>query len=115
MSDTGSFHLPPPQPHPQPPRPPQPAYEPSHALTPLPQPPLPYASPPLPPQQHATGASTASYTARDPQVPLPEQRTPGRRSHAAARRPGPPAKVVIPLVLLALACYAVGFWALVRI
>ncbi|MFI9343215.1 protein kinase [Streptomyces sp. NPDC052773] len=119
MSDTGSFHLPPPQPHPQPhlqpPRPPQPAYEPSHALTPRPQPPLPYASPPLPPQQHATGASTASYTARDPQLPLPEQRTPGRRSHAAARRPGPPAKVVIPLVLLALACYAVGFWALTRI
>jgi serine/threonine-protein kinase len=30
-------------------------------------------------------------------------------------RPGPPAKVAVPLLLLALACYAVGFWALTRI
>ncbi|MEV5310701.1 serine/threonine-protein kinase [Streptomyces sp. NPDC052610] len=136
MSDTGSFHLPPPiapdslsTPNapthvlssPQPPesrqspaaQPPQPPQRPQ---TIAPAPPTwasapPPPSPPRLPQQPAD-ASTASYTAQAPQVPLPAQRTSRRRSHAAARRPGPPAKVAIPLVLLALACYAVGFWAL---
>jgi hypothetical protein len=30
----------------------------------------------------------------------------------ARRRPGPPAKVAVPVLLIALACFAVGFWAL---
>ncbi|MGX1131848.1 serine/threonine protein kinase [Streptomyces glaucescens] len=129
MSDTGSFHLPPPiapdplgtpnaptdvlssaqspqSPAPQPPQ----AAPPPAAWAPGPPPPLP---PRLP--QRPADASTASYTAQAPQVPLPAQRTSRRRSHAAARHPGPPAKVAIPLVLLALACYAVGFWALGRL
>ncbi|WP_330458829.1 protein kinase [Streptomyces sp. NBC_00820] len=38
--------------------------------------------------------------------------TPHRR---ARRHPGPPARVAIPVLLLALACYAVGFWALARV
>ncbi|RZU30037.1 serine/threonine-protein kinase [Streptomyces sp. BK022] len=82
MSDTGSFHLPPPPP----PRPPA--------------------------EPH-----TAAYTARDPRTPgLPTEtpRAPGHRAHSRSR-PGPPAKVAVPVLLLALVCYAVGFWALTRV
>ncbi|MFD7299808.1 protein kinase [Streptomyces pharetrae] len=123
MSDTGSFHLPPPAPAPPEPtppthplsppsHPPQPPYTaPSPAPVPVPVPP----TPPPSPRRQPVDASTASYTAQDPQVPLPAQRISRRRSHAAARRPGPPAKVAVPLLLLALACYAVGFWALTQL
>ncbi|WP_405871075.1 serine/threonine protein kinase [Streptomyces sp. NBC_00005] len=144
MSDTGSFHLPPPQatvssartPAPQTPTPhaqaqphqgghQQPAYvsphDPTHVL------PSPQSHVPLHPAQALTpaadqraDASTASYTAQVPQVPPSAQeisQETTRRNHRArpARRPGPPAKVAIPLLLLALTCYAVGFWALTRI
>ncbi|MEU6669341.1 serine/threonine-protein kinase [Streptomyces sp. NPDC046727] len=110
LSDTGSFRLPPPQ---QPPTP---------DPVPVPAPnPLPYL-PPAPP----VDTTTAAYTARDAQVPpyapplpapasAPAPRARGRRARRAARRPGPPAKAAIPILLLALACYAVGFWALTRI
>ncbi|CUW29110.1 serine/threonine-protein kinase [Streptomyces reticuli] len=111
-SDTGSFRLPPP------PQPPSPA-----------PPPVP-SGPPGP----RLDTGTAAYTTRDPQVPPyappapapsappepqvsyvpPAPRARGRRARRAARRPGPPARAAIPLLLLALACYAVGFWALVR-
>ncbi|WP_172382850.1 serine/threonine-protein kinase [Streptomyces sp. MNP-20] len=38
------------------------------------------------------------------------------RSHAARpQRGGPPVKVALPMLLAALACFAVGFWALFRI
>lgn len=82
-----------------------------------------------PAQSQRGDTTTAAYTARSPQVPLPAQQTspspapapsavPGPRRAARhtrrARRPGPPAKVVVPVLLLALACYAVGFWALAR-
>jgi serine/threonine protein kinase len=169
MSDTGSFHLPPPQatvtssrtpaapaPHAESPaqaQPPSPArvqpqpqpqapahhhgqdhsphvspYDPTHvlssprahvphypdqALTPTPA--------PGPARHQGTDASTASYTAQGPQVPPPAQQIPQRRHRAgragrrAARHPGPPARVAVPLLLLALACYAVGFWALAHI
>ncbi|MFF8937654.1 protein kinase [Streptomyces paradoxus] len=127
MSDTGSFHLPPPQvtvtsspapgqqaavPHQQSPVSP---YDPTHRLSPAqPLPPV-YSGPPLPPaEQYRTDASTASYTARTPQSP-PSGQTPSRHRARRASRPGPPAKVAIPVLLLALACYAVGFWALTRI
>ncbi|WP_128435558.1 serine/threonine-protein kinase [Streptomyces cyaneus] len=84
------------------------------------------AQPPTPTQHQRVDASTASYTAQSPQVPPSEPpiRQPRRRgghratrraSRGLARRPGPPAKVTVPLLLLALACYAVGFWALTRI
>ncbi|GAA2764357.1 hypothetical protein GCM10010103_33980 [Streptomyces paradoxus] len=127
MSDTGSFHLPPPQvtvtsspvpghqaavPHQQPPVSP---YDPTHRLSPAqPLPPV-YSGPPLPPaEQYRTDASTASYTARTPQSP-PSGQAPSRHRARRPSRPGPPAKVAIPVLLLALACYAVGFWALARI
>ncbi|MFF5648923.1 protein kinase [Streptomyces collinus] len=127
MSDTGSFHLPPPQatvtsspalgqqaaaPHQQPPVSP---YDRTHRLAPAqPLPPV-YSGPPLPPAEHyGTEASTASYTARSPQSP-PSGQTPSRHRARRPSRPGPPARVAIPVLLLALACYAVGFWALTQI
>ncbi|MFF7310772.1 protein kinase [Streptomyces sp. NPDC008137] len=148
MSDTGSFHLPPPQatgtssptpdarPHdaqaPHPPEPPVSPYDTTHRLhTSQPLPPAysghaSHPGQPLPPTAHySTGTSTASYTAQTPhhapQVPQVPQAPPPARAasrHRAVRqrrRPGPPAKVAVPLLLLALACYAVGFWALTRI
>lgn len=122
MSETGSFHLPPPQPtvtSSPAPGPPQ-----AHARTPdFPgsqryRPPY---APPLPdqaltpsPEQRAD-VPTASYTARSPQSRPPAQAYPQHRAARRRRRPGPPARVAVPLLLLALACYAVGFWALTRI
>jgi serine/threonine protein kinase len=159
MSDTGSFHLPPPQPTgtssptstPSPAQPPAPR-PPAYAPAPLPHPPAPGSSAgsyapettfalPSHGQRH-TGSSTASYTAQDPagaqsspqspeslRAPYPppalhvsqvSQVSEGgerRRRHRAVRRgrPGPPAKVAVPMLLLALVCYAVGFWALAHV
>jgi hypothetical protein len=133
MSDTGSFHLPPPQvlaahaptrqteqqhapAYPQHQQEPQstppdatplhaPHPEPTHVPSPQPHPPLGLSQAPTSAVQQHAYASTGSYTAQLAQVP--------RRSRAISRRrPGPPAKVVIPVLLLALACFAVGFWAL---
>lgn len=112
--DTGSFPLPPPRPgiplaeglHPSPgaslepvahvsPRDPDHDHDPTHVL------------------RQRAAASTASYTAQDPRVPAPAQAISGHRA-VRPRHPGPPARVAVPLLLLALACYAVGFWALAR-
>ncbi|MET9833011.1 protein kinase [Streptomyces sp. NPDC006385] len=103
-------------------------YDNTHVL-PSPQPQTPHyypAQPPTPAPHQGVDASTASYTAESPQVPpsappIPQprrrggHRAPRRTAHGVTRRPGPPAKVAIPLLLLALACYAVGFWALAHI
>ncbi|GAA1012521.1 serine/threonine protein kinase [Streptomyces sp. F-3] len=112
MSDTGSFRLPPPQAIPSaPPAPPVPP--PSFS----PAPPPSAGVPPAPVAR--ADASTASYTARDPQqVPVPAREGLAHHPRHAVRRPrrpGPPARVAVPLLLLALACYAVGFWALTRL
>ncbi|MEV5437413.1 serine/threonine-protein kinase [Streptomyces sp. NPDC052682] len=108
MSDTGSFHLPPPQP----PSTVTPSVQ-SH--TPPPPPPYP-ARPLLPAPQQRADASTASYTAQAPPVPPPAPPTARHRGgRRRRRRTGPPAKVAIPVLVLALVCYAVGFWALTRI
>ncbi|RMI91297.1 serine/threonine protein kinase [Streptomyces sp. ZS0098] len=131
LSDTGSFPLPPPQPA-SVPTPRSPGHPPQYAAHPPygPQHQAPEASPyeatqqlrsPLPPPAVRPDPSTAEYTARSSQVPPPDtvtaQRTPAPRSHRrrGTRRPGPPARVAVPVLLLALACYAVGFWALTRI
>ncbi|MGX1512595.1 serine/threonine-protein kinase [Streptomyces collinus] len=139
MSETGSFHLPPPQPTTtsqststaDPAQPPtqQRAFTgaPRHLPHRLPQPQsqnsppdgTPYRAPhgPLPAQALAPSppqrgdVPTAAYTARNPRSAPPAQHRGARRR----RRPGPPARVALPLLLLALACYAVGFWALTRI
>ncbi|WP_330289389.1 serine/threonine-protein kinase [Streptomyces sp. NBC_00576] len=154
MSDTGSFHLPPPRltapsapPQHQPEQPstpptavplPAPAavhvpppfevpsfeaqpFEPTPVLSLRPHPPrtatqtqTPTATP-TPTVRQDAYVSTSSYTARSPQVPLSPQAVPQHRARRRQRRPGPPAKVAIPVLFLALACYAVGFWALFRI
>ncbi|MFD8518496.1 protein kinase [Streptomyces capillispiralis] len=138
MSDTGSFHLPPPQatitssPVPAPPAPahapPAPEQGPpvqhqphGDALYPSPHDPTHPPRSPLPRPAALHDASTAEYTAGAPHLPPPggavPHHGPTRRPHRrrGRRRPGPPASVVVPLLLLALACYAVGFWALTRI
>ncbi|MFI2350603.1 serine/threonine-protein kinase [Streptomyces sp. NPDC019443] len=141
-SETGSFHLaPPPQ---QPPvqqhntqlpyaaqpstPPPMPAAaEPTPTPTPIPAPtPVPahsasppYAPVPEQPAQSQTAptapvqyeqALTRAYTAQRPQVPLPHAPIPT----AATKRPGPPPKVAVPVLLVALLCFAVGIWALTQ-
>ncbi|MFG2946714.1 serine/threonine-protein kinase [Streptomyces adustus] len=116
MSDTGSFHLPPPgtpAPEAAVPRHPVPASPDEPTYTP-PAPPLPpaHTQPQPQPQPGQADTSTASYTAQVPQTP-PAARETAR--HRARRRPGPPARVAVPVLLLALACYAVGFWALTRV
>ncbi|MCL7426200.1 serine/threonine-protein kinase [Streptomyces sp. YS415] len=123
-SDTGGFHLPPPHVQPQPQEQPQEQQQPPHSPTHVLSTPRPYvpqypAQPPTPvPHRSPDTASTASYTAQVPEVPPP---TTGHRTarrlaaRRAARRPGPPARIAIPLLLLALALYATGFWALTRI
>ncbi|MFD5080649.1 protein kinase [Streptomyces sp. NPDC058371] len=132
MSDTGSFHLPPPQvqsvtqppqrtapagPSAPPAAPERPTPTPVH--TPVFEPPIasPHASSPHEPaasniavQPHAF-ASTGSYTARTSQVP-PQRRAVSRHR---TRRPGPPATVAVPVLFLAVICFAVGFWALAQI
>ncbi|MFD8911940.1 protein kinase [Streptomyces sp. NPDC059575] len=94
MSDTGSFHLPPPAPR-EAPGAPAPQAAPETPAAPVE---APTVAPPAEPP-------TAPYTAQGHRAP----------AHHHRRRPGPPARVAVPVVLLALACYAVGFWALVRV
>ncbi|MET7291728.1 protein kinase [Streptomyces griseoloalbus] len=143
MSDTGSFHLPPPQatitssPVPAQPAPehaPRTPEQAQHGAQHQPTDAAPYISPhdptrrlrsALPRPAAYRDASTAEYTARAPQVPAPSEAMsrPGSSRHRSThrphrrrgRRPGPPATVAVPVLLLALACYAVGFWALTRL
>ncbi|MFH9733018.1 protein kinase [Streptomyces sp. NPDC017260] len=121
MSETGSFHLPPPQvdvasppvsgaqPHAQ-----APAFQGGPQYQP-PYPPPPAQALTSPPPQQRVDVPTASYTARSPRTAPPAQAYRQHRAARRRRRPGPPARVAVPLLLLALACYAVGFWALTRI
>ncbi|MGV9903302.1 protein kinase domain-containing protein [Streptomyces sp. NPDC003388] len=60
-----------------------------------------------PPAGHASGHASGHAAGRTAGH--------GRRARRGVRRPGPPAKAAIPILLLALACYAVGFWALARV
>ncbi|MEW2274124.1 serine/threonine-protein kinase [Streptomyces griseofuscus] len=127
LSDTGSFRLPPPATDPTPPPPavPPPPSEPPTptpsygSWTPSPAHPG-HQAHPAPP--HPGDSITAAYTTPAPQTPhVPPvsppvtPRTPATHGRRARRRPGPPAKAVVPILLLALACYAVGFWALTRV
>ncbi|MFI5809122.1 protein kinase [Streptomyces sp. NPDC051561] len=130
MSQTGSFHLaPPPQgtPHSFPAQPPTPPPPPAGTPSPVPaHAAAPYAGTPLDSSQQPTGAidhqqpPTRAYTAQSPlgqapahpapyTAPLPEPTT-----RPAARRPGPPPKVTVPVLVLALICFAVGIWALTQ-
>ncbi|MFJ1718565.1 serine/threonine protein kinase [Streptomyces sp. NPDC088244] len=117
MSETGSFHLPPP---PQQTAPsPQPA-------APLPaQAAPPYAAPvpdlsqsPTSAVQHEP-ALTRAYTVGQPQTPAPGAGVAPHPSapapaYAPQKRPGPSPKVAVPVLLVALVCFAVGIWALTQ-
>ncbi|MEV8340390.1 serine/threonine-protein kinase [Streptomyces niveus] len=136
MSETGSFHLPPPpprhtdqeqapQPH-QPPSGPHPLqpYAPAAAHSAPVHPPV-SPSPAAPDPSQALTAQvphdlphTRRYTAQRPGVPTQYPPTPTPPPPAITplprKRPGPPPKVTIPVLLLALICFAVGFWALAQ-
>ncbi|MEU7035463.1 serine/threonine-protein kinase [Streptomyces sp. NPDC046237] len=105
-SETGSFHLPPPPPQPvaAPTQPPVAASahmaSPHHAVAPdVAQAP----TAPVFPQP-----STRQYTAHAGQVPVPTAPS------VLAKRSGPPPKVAIPVLFVALVCFAVGIWALTQ-
>ena len=86
------------RPAPAPPPPPAPAYEPTAAVHPEHSATRPYTAGPQPlPVRPPAGAPVAAPAAAPP---------------APYRRPGPPAKVAIPVLIVALLCIAVGVWAL---
>lgn len=88
-------------PPPPPPPPPAPAYEPTAAVHPEHSATRPYTAGPQPlPVRHPAGAPVAAPAAPAAAPPVPY------------RRPGPPAKVAIPVLIVALLCIAVGVWAL---
>ncbi|MEV8451159.1 serine/threonine-protein kinase [Streptomyces sp. NPDC052095] len=123
MSETGSFHLPPP---PQQPTPaPQPVPAPAQPATPHstvpPQPAYPYA--PTPGQDFPQDLSQAPTAAVRNETPLTRAYTVGQpqapahapvAAAAPGRRPGPSPKVAVPVLLVALVCFAVGIWALTQ-
>ncbi|MET9668238.1 serine/threonine-protein kinase [Streptomyces sp. NPDC006475] len=133
-SQTGSFPVTPPpqQPpavHPYVDRPAQPATPPPMPANPQPAPtPAPptahHASPlghPAPEQPSLSGTAatapmryesplTRAYTAQSPQVPFPHAPVP----RVGTQRTGPPPKVAVPMLIVALLCFAVGIWALTQ-
>ncbi|MGW1947426.1 serine/threonine-protein kinase [Streptomyces sp. NPDC001940] len=166
MSETGSFHLPPPPPAQPPARPlahtplePRPITPtttpdaPEYTAHPHPHPTAPQAPPAPPtgthphePSPHTPAttttpatqrsyaapapspapaptqpASLSTYTAQSVQVPLGGHPNPGGTAphptphrRVRKRRPGPPAKVAIPVLFVALVSFAVGIWALTQ-
>lgn len=119
MSETGSFHLPPPPERPtqatQALRPAAPAPHPAPQAAPYPGP-VPDASQPAPAAVQHEQAYTRPYTAPQPQGP---GAAPGAPQHfapvpAPQTRPGPSPKVAVPVLLVALICFAVGIWALTQ-
>jgi serine/threonine protein kinase len=133
MSETGSFHLPPPPQQPTPPPQQIPPAQPVAPHTPFPAPAAsPYAAPapelsqaPTAAVQHEP-ALTRAYTVGQPQPqaqPQPQDQSPAQahspapapaHTHAPQRRPGPSPKVAVPVLLVALICFAVGIWALTQ-
>ncbi|MFB6501479.1 MULTISPECIES: serine/threonine protein kinase [unclassified Streptomyces] len=115
MSETGSFHLPPPplQPTPPPQQVQQPHPTPSYASSASE-----FSQAPTSAVRHDPVA-TRAYTAGQPQVPAPgtspHSAVPAPApAHAPQKRPGPPLKVAVPILVVALICFAVGIWALTR-
>ncbi|MFE1476069.1 serine/threonine-protein kinase [Streptomyces cyaneofuscatus] len=142
MSETGSFHLaPPPQQQPQQPQfhqptsasapiatpPPPPAPLPAQPAAPSPSP-SPYAvGAPDPSQAPTSGvpydaSATRPYTAQQHHQPQHHSfaaHAPAASPAAAPvpvrqTRPGPPPKVAVPVLVVALICFAVGIWALTQ-
>jgi serine/threonine-protein kinase len=102
-SPTGSFHLAPPQGAFGAPE--QPSTPPTPTPTPAPMP----TTAPAP----VAGPAPAAYGyPHAPHGAVPQQTAPGG---AATRRPGPPPKVAVPVLVVALICLAVGIWALTTV
>ncbi|MFE9698536.1 serine/threonine protein kinase [Streptomyces sp. NPDC006270] len=114
MSETGSFYLAPPPgapEHRQPPSP-QPVFQQPPAAPDASSPPAAVGAPPLS-QAPTSGApadyaATRPYTAQHPPTPAPH-------APVGRTRPGPPPKVAVPVLVVALLCFAVGIWALTQI
>ncbi|MEU0146626.1 protein kinase [Streptomyces sp. NPDC006288] len=113
MSETGSFHIAPPPQQSAPAQYPAAVPHPAQTAAPLRYPTE--ASPD--PSQAPTAAvpygaaATRPYTAQHLQAPPTVTPAP----HASpTKRPGPPPKVAIPVLLVALVCFAVGIWALIE-
>ncbi|WP_405898750.1 protein kinase [Streptomyces sp. NBC_00727] len=112
MSETGSFHLPPPEPA-------VPAHHAPQTAAPggaygYPGPAAAGYSAPYGDPAHAPApgphdqAFTRPYTAPQPGAPVQPSAT------APGTRPGPSPKVAVPVLLVALVCFAVGIWALTQ-
>ncbi|MFJ4825884.1 serine/threonine protein kinase [Streptomyces bacillaris] len=127
MSETGSFHLAPPpqqlQPHTPAPPPHQPPF---HQPAPTPTPaasPNPYAVGAQDLAQAPTSgvpqdaSATRPYTAQQHHPLAAQSHTPAPAPARQARqtRPGPPPKVAVPVLVVALICFAVGIWALTQV
>ncbi|MFJ8882279.1 serine/threonine protein kinase [Streptomyces sp. NPDC102402] len=113
MSETGSFHLAPPPQHPAPlPHVAQPSGPlPAHIASP-------YANGAAQDLAQAVTdaapygtAPTRAYTAEHPQEPRNDA---ARVRSSPAKRPGPSPKVTVPVLVVALICFAVGIWALTQ-
>ncbi|MEU2066721.1 serine/threonine protein kinase [Streptomyces anulatus] len=125
MSETGSFHLaPPPEASPPQQQPyPQPGFQqpPAAPLTPDAPPPYAVGAPDL--SQAPTSdvprdpVATRAYTAQQRQSPVPAPQVQHAAPHApgSRTRPGPPPRVAVPVLVVALICFAVGIWALTQI
>ncbi|WP_156727789.1 serine/threonine-protein kinase [Streptomyces apocyni] len=102
-----------PQLQPQPPSTPappqawQPQPSPTHAAVP------PHQAPTAPARQH-TAQLTQLPTQLPAAAPVIAKPPAPRAAHARRKRPGPPPQVTVPVLLLALVCFAVGFWALAQ-
>jgi eukaryotic-like serine/threonine-protein kinase len=111
-SPTGSFHLAPPQGAFGAPE--QPSTPPTPTPTPSPAPAATGAAPmATDASAYAPGHSPAAYGAQPPPTG-PYGRPAGAAPSATTpiRRPGPPPKVAVPVLIVALMCLAVGIWAL---
>jgi serine/threonine protein kinase len=130
MSETGSFHLaPPPVAAPAPSAAPQqqqpyaqPGFQQPPAAAFAADAPPPYAvGAPDPSQVPTSGVphdplSTRAYTApQHPPVPAPPVQHAAPPAPLRRTRPGPPPKVAVPVLVVALICFAVGIWALTQI
>ncbi|MFI9204230.1 serine/threonine-protein kinase [Streptomyces sp. NPDC053048] len=100
---------PPPAAKPEP-IPPQKSQAPQEPPTPAPRA-LPLAPPP--PNYPPTRPYTAPLPVHQALPPLPAALPPAPPAGGTRRASGPPAKVVVPVLVVALLCLAVGVWALV--
>ncbi|MFI8517472.1 serine/threonine-protein kinase [Streptomyces sp. NPDC085481] len=116
-SETGSFHLPPPPRTPTQPVavPPSPAHAPAQAPAYAPAPgPAPAPGQALTSPVHSPASFAQAPTSAVPYEQLSTREYTGQAVQVPARRPGPPAKVAVPVLFAAVVCFAVGIWALLQ-